>query len=185
MKDITAKELLQHSFVITIDNERFKWFKKVFKFHNLTPIPSKMEGVTYWFNSAQYNCYLSHKKAILTAKKLKWPYVCIFEDDAYPCNNVVEEIDKHLKELPNDCKVLALGNIMLWDVRGELGNFHRDFKHMHMWCSRTHTMPISGCLTSLQKEMAHSIQGEMTSSPRTPSSFPKRTFSFSTPTPRE
>lgn len=128
MKDITAKDLLQHSFVINIDEERLKWFKKVFKFHGLEPLPRKFPGVTLWYNSPQYNCYLAHRNAILKAKKLKWPYVCIFEDDAYPCNNVVEEIDKHLKELPNDCKVLSLGNIMLWDVRGELGSFHRDFK---------------------------------------------------------
>ena len=126
--NLTVKDILKHSFVITIDDERLNWFKKVFKFHGLEPMPKKFMGTTLWYNSPQYNCYLSHKNAILKAKKLKWPYVCIFEDDAYPRNNVVKEIDKHLKELPNDCKVLALGNIMLWDVRGELGSFHRDFK---------------------------------------------------------
>ena len=128
MKDITAKDLLKHSFVITIDDERLKWFKKVFKFHNLTPIPRKMEGVTYWFNSSQYNCYLSHKKAILTAKKLKWPYVCIFEDDAYPTRDVMDKLNDRLKELPETCKVFVLGHIMLWDIRGEDGNFYRSFK---------------------------------------------------------
>ena len=30
MKDITAKDLLKHSFVISIDEERLKWFNKVF-----------------------------------------------------------------------------------------------------------------------------------------------------------
>lgn len=126
--NLTTKDLLQHSFVITIDDERFKWFKKVFKFHSIEPLPRRFPGVTLWYNSPQYNCYLSHKNAILKAKKLKWPYVCIFEDDAYPINNVMDKLNDRLKELPETCKVFVLGHIMLWDIRGEDGNFYRSFK---------------------------------------------------------
>ena len=126
--NLTAKDLLKYSFVITIDDDRLKWFKKVFKFHGISPMPKKFQGTTLWYNSPQYNCYLSHKNAILKAKKLKWPYVCIFEDDAYPINGVMDKLNDRLKELPENCKVFALGHIMLWDIRGEDGNFYRSFK---------------------------------------------------------
>lgn len=120
--------MLKHSFVITIDDKRFDWFKKVFGFHGISPIPKRFQGTTLWYNSAKYNCYLSHKNAILAAKKKKWPYVCIFEDDAYPANGVVEEMERCLKELPKECQVLSLGTIFLWDIQGEYGNFWRSYK---------------------------------------------------------
>ena len=101
--NLTTKDLLKHSFVITIDDKRLEWFKKVFKFHGLTPMPKKFQGTTLWYNSNKYNCYLSHKNAILAAKKRKWPYVCIFEDDAYPVNGVVGKLDTYLEELPREC----------------------------------------------------------------------------------
>ena len=119
---------MKHSFVITIDETRLEWFKKVFKFHGLEPIPRKFQGVTLWYNSPQYNCYLAHRNAILKAKKLNWPYVCIFEDDAYPVNHVMGKLDLLLEELPDDCNVFVLGQIMLWDIRGESGNFYSSFK---------------------------------------------------------
>ena len=128
MRDITAKDLLQHSFVINIDEERLKWFKKVFKFHGLEPLPRKFPGVTLWYNSPQYNCYLAHKNAILKAKKLKWPYVCIFEDDTYPCNGAMNEIDKYLKLLPEECQVLSLGTIMAWGGKNYDDNFCNSFQ---------------------------------------------------------
>ena len=118
--------MLKHSFVITIDDRKFEWFKKVFKFHGISPMPKRFHGTTLWYNSGKYNCYLSHREAILTAKKRKWPYVLIFEDDAYPINGVFEEMQKCLDELPDECQVLSFGNIFLWDVQGECGNF---------WCS--------------------------------------------------
>ena len=126
--NLTAKDLLRHSFVITINDERFNWFKKVFKFHGISPMPRKFIGTTLWYNSPQYNCYISHKNAILKAKKLKWPYVCIFEDDAYPVNGVMEKMDEYLEELPDRCNVLTFGRIMLWDVMGEDGNFFTSFR---------------------------------------------------------
>ena len=63
--NLTVKDILKHSFVITINDERLNWFKKVFKFHGLEPMPKKFMGTTLWYNSPQYNCYLSHKNAIL------------------------------------------------------------------------------------------------------------------------
>ena len=120
--------MLKHSLVITIDDKKYEWFKKVFKFHGISPMPKRFQGTTLWYNSGKYNCYLSHRNAILTAKKRKWPYVLIFEDDAYPINGVVDEMQKCLNELPDECQVLSFGNIFLWDIQGEQGNFWKSYK---------------------------------------------------------
>ena len=125
---LTVKDILKHSFVITIDDDRLEWFKKVFKFHGLTPMPRKFPGTALWYNSPQYNCYLSHKNAILTAKKRKWDYVCIFEDDAYPISGVLEKMESYLKKLPDRCKVFSLGWLMLWDVADGDGDFFTSFQ---------------------------------------------------------
>ena len=126
--NITLKDLLKHSLVITIDDKKYEWFKKVFKFHGISPMPKRFQGTTLWYNSGKYNCYLSHKNAILTAKKKNWPYVLVFEDDAYPINGIVDEMQNCLDELPDDCQVLSFGTIFLWDVQGECGNFWRSYK---------------------------------------------------------
>jgi len=126
--NLTAKDLLKHSLVITIDDKRLEWFKRVFKFHGISPMPKRFQGTTLWYNSGKYNCYLSHRNAILTAKKRKWPHVLIFEDDAYPVNHVMDLMDRYLMDLPEDCKVLSFGTIFLWDVRGEYRDFWRSYK---------------------------------------------------------
>jgi hypothetical protein len=41
---------------------------------------------------------------------LDWPYVCIFEDDAYPIENINNELDYYLREIPSSCACLILGN---------------------------------------------------------------------------
>ena len=124
--ELTVKDILEHSFVITIDKERYSLFKRIFKWHGLDkPYPRKFDGVTLWYNSPQYNCYLSHKAAIEKAKKLKWPYVCIFEDDAYPCVGVKEELERHLSNVPDDCAALALGWISMLSNNGVDGDFIR------------------------------------------------------------
>ena len=91
-------------------------------------MPKRFQGTTLWYNSGKYNCYLSHRNAILTAKKRKWPYVFVFEDDAYPVNHVVNLMERYLMELPDECRVISFGNILLWDIKGECGNFWRSYK---------------------------------------------------------
>ena len=131
---IKLNDLLKHSFVITIDDKKHEWFKEVFKFHGISPMPKRFQGTTLWYNSGKYNCYLSHRNAILTAKKRKWPYVMVFEDDAYPINGVVGEMEKCLEELPDECQVVSFGTIFLWDVRGEYGNFWRSYRSYGSQC---------------------------------------------------
>ena len=123
MKHLDLKDILAHSFVITIDKKRHDLFKKIFKAHGLTPMPKKFAGVTLHYNSPQYNCSLSHKAAIERAKKLDWPCVCIFEDDAYPISGVVDLLNHYLSQTPDDCAVLVLGSIYCLGMMGMEGEF--------------------------------------------------------------
>lgn len=121
---LTVEDLLKHSFVITIDKERYSLFKRIFKAHGMgKPCPKKFQGVTIWYNSPQYNCSLSHAAAIEKAKKLDWPYVCIFEDDAYPVTGIKDELEKYLSDIPDDCAVLVLGSIFCHSSLGLQGDF--------------------------------------------------------------
>lgn len=131
---LDLKDVLKHSFVITIDEKRFNDFKAIFKCQKLSPLPKRFDGTTDWWNSPQYNCYLSHKKAILEAKKRKWPYVCVFEDDAYPCVDVKKEMEKVLKNVPDECGALALGYICILGATGLDNGFMTGFR-----CYGTHS----------------------------------------------
>jgi hypothetical protein len=42
------------------------------------------------------------------AKTLHMPYVCIFEDDAYPCINALNRMQS-INDIPKECKLLLLG----------------------------------------------------------------------------
>ena len=44
------------------------------------------------------------------AKFLDWPFVCIFEDDAYPCKDCRQWLEDSLKDLPDDIECLVLGH---------------------------------------------------------------------------
>lgn len=45
-KSITSCDLMKHSFVISIDDDRYNQFKSVFFRNGLSPLPEKMIGVT-------------------------------------------------------------------------------------------------------------------------------------------
>ena len=124
---IELEELLAHSFVLTIDDKRFQTFKKVFEHHNLNPLPKKWTGHSEWWNSPIYNCYLSHKDIVEHARKSNWDFVCVFEDDAWPINGVVDKLKSLLTNVPNNCQSLLLGHICNWKNNGVSGEFIKGF----------------------------------------------------------
>ena len=52
---------------------------------------------------------MSHRGVILKAKELGWPYVCVFEDDAYPCDDIKGKLDSYLNEIPEGWNLMVLG----------------------------------------------------------------------------
>ena len=119
MNKITLQELLDHSFVITINDERFNNFCKVFQEHNLNPLPKRFNGFTLpndiykdiglIKSSNICNCSFSHASIIKTVQSLDWPFVCIFEDDAYPHKDIINKFQNVLNDIPNNIDMMKLG----------------------------------------------------------------------------
>ena len=120
-KQIQFDELFNNSFVISIDSKRIDIFNKVFQYNKL-PLPKEFQGFTnsdikaIFVNannqkvlSNAYKCSLSHAAIVKMAKCLKLPYILIFEDDAYPCINIRDEITKYIEHVPSNAGVLLLG----------------------------------------------------------------------------
>jgi len=124
---IELEELLEHSFVLTIDDKRLQTFKKVFKHHGIHPLPKKWKGRCEWWNSPIYNCCQSHKDIVEHARKRNWDFVCVFEDDAWPINGVVDKLKSLLANVPDDCQSLLLGHICNWKNNGVSGEFIKGF----------------------------------------------------------
>lgn len=122
---IKVEDLLRHSVVISIDNEIYNRFKCIFEQQELTPIPKLYQGMevygigAYWEPRHQIQdnsiaqCLYSHLSIIKMAKFLDWPYVCIFEDDAYPCRNCRQHLEELLNDVPDDANCLILGTYHL------------------------------------------------------------------------
>lgn len=88
-------------------------------------------------NTRIKNCYLSHRNAILKAKELGWPYVCIFEDDAYPRTDIVRLLNFYLSDVPDKCNLLILGNYRLM----EFSLFNQKFyNHVVAWGSHAYVV---------------------------------------------
>ena len=118
---IDIKTLLTNSFVISIDNNRLNRFYRIFSHYNLnTPMPKHYYGFNVkslicnnnikkkWPDSAIKGS-LSHASLVRLAQSLNLPFICIFEDDAYPSKNIINDLTSVLTDLPDDIDVLRLG----------------------------------------------------------------------------
>lgn len=106
---ISANELLSNAYVISIDQQKYKSFQTIFTNAQLTPIPSLFFGFTSKQYTPQQNCLLSHIQIVKNAKKLRLPYVCIFEDDAFPAIDIIKKLNKYLYCIPADAGLVLLG----------------------------------------------------------------------------
>lgn len=46
---------------------------------------------------------------------MDWEYVCIFEDDALPCKEIVNKLEHYLNVLPEDADILKMGHLRYID----------------------------------------------------------------------
>ena len=119
---IDINKLFENSFVISIDDEKLKKFYKIFskQFKNIQ-LPKHFNGSRDKRLTSVQNCTRSHLNIIKKAKSLNLPYVMIFEDDAYPCNNINTLFQKYLQFIPPNIKLLLLG----WSNHSQLKQFYR------------------------------------------------------------
>lgn len=106
--------------MLSIDKEREKLFKTIMNTNSLTDIKC-FNGFTdknfvKLFNGERknilgnaYNCSIGHTSIIKMAKCLKLPFVCIFEDDAFPTKDIYQKLKHYLSCIPNDTDILVMG----------------------------------------------------------------------------
>ena len=106
----------KYSYIISIlDNEiyqnRLNIVQKLFNYHKLT-FPKIFIGTTNDDKKQFGNlCTKSHWLILDMAKKLNLPYILVFEDDVYPCNNVLKYLSNVLDDIPDNIDILQLGFI--------------------------------------------------------------------------
>lgn len=131
---ITLQDLLTNAFVISIDSLRYSIFCDTFNKYKLNcPMPELYTGFTVpngTFDDAGFskttnvlNCTLSHLALIKYAQFKNLPFICIFEDDAYPRKDIIEKLEYYMSDIPDDTDVLKLGSIKTHSVIKQRGKF--------------------------------------------------------------
>jgi GR25 family glycosyltransferase involved in LPS biosynthesis len=54
-------------------------------------------------------CGVSHAALVKYANLLNLDFIAIFEDDAYPCDEILEKLTEYLTGIPDDCDILKIG----------------------------------------------------------------------------
>lgn len=120
----------KYSFVISINPIRFNIFKDVFQTAGLKNLPTLFKGFQLKFNGYKGGDYrqlqpinqpiisvsFTHAAIVKTAKTLNYPFVVIFEDDAYPCSDIVNKLKTYLTNIPDDATMLKFGRLNIFPI---------------------------------------------------------------------
>lgn len=116
---ISPDTLLGNSFVISIPGNEAQLSRFNYLFRRAFPgvkLPRLYRGFKNRGLGGNYNCSLSHAGVVRMAKALDMPFVCIFEDDAYPCIDAESALAEVLHAVPDDAGVLVLGYLSRTDT---------------------------------------------------------------------
>lgn len=105
---INSTELLKNSYALTINQRRFDLLCKTFEKCRIDP-PSRIAGIRNRSICGGSCCSIGHRTIVQAAKIMDLPYVCIFEEDAYPRPDCRDYIDKALADVPDDAECVVLG----------------------------------------------------------------------------
>lgn len=117
-------DLNKNSFCLTCNINRYRYLCKSFNAVGLES-PKLFPGVHHPI-SGQTGCILGHIGIIMLARCLYLPYVIVFEDDAYPRQDVIEKFNEVIRILDDydpDWGMLSLGRngeLSFWDKPPEL-----------------------------------------------------------------
>ena len=100
----------KNSFVISINDKRYKLFKKIFNYYQL-PLPKLFNAVKH--NNPVLGCLLSHYNILKLATLWSLPYIFVFEDDVLPNKNIIHYLNEALKNVPDNFNILKLENIVI------------------------------------------------------------------------
>lgn len=89
------------------DRDRLELEQILFRYHGLQ-FPHIFEAKTD--NGICISpCVNSYYHLLKMAIEKDLPYILVFENDAYPCNNIVDYLKDYIKYVPNDAEMLQLG----------------------------------------------------------------------------
>lgn len=99
---LTVSDIFKYSIVISMSEKRLQILQKAFTAEHL-PLPSLVLEPSrgYNYESKTLDCKHSHGKAIQYAADNDWPFVLIFEDDAWPRIDCIKHIERNMQILPN------------------------------------------------------------------------------------
>ncbi len=75
----------------------------------LKHLPKLFNGIVDKHKKPAENCRDSHLAVVKMAKKLDLPFVAVFEDDAYPCIDICNKLERYLRAVPYDAHLVLLG----------------------------------------------------------------------------
>ena len=105
---LTIDDIFKYSFVISIDQNRLNVLYKIFNANSL-PLPIYFKGFVDKDLSGKKKCGLSHLAIVKMAKYSNLPYVAIFEDDAYPRKDIMQDLALELSDIPDNIGIILLG----------------------------------------------------------------------------
>lgn len=110
---LTFDDMLKNSFVISISDIQYTFFKKNFLQIGLKNQPNRIKGFDRKLLPSMELCKLcaiSHCQIVHFAKSIFLPFVVIFEDDSIFANNVnIADLDNTMQHIPNNCSGIAFG----------------------------------------------------------------------------
>ena len=129
MKKIPLSDFNKYSVVISCDKDRLEIMQKAFAKAGLQ-MPQKISGVNmcalngrsmkFGTSNCAESIAMSHMQCINMADFLGWPFVVIFEDDAWPRINAKDALEKALSEIPDDTLVYYIGYDKLRKRNGKI-----------------------------------------------------------------
>jgi len=132
---ISVDELVENSFVISVNEERLRFFLEQWRSAGLPGAPRHVRGLQLGLShmytdmmkcDIQTKTHISamstHMMIISMARAMGLPFACVFEDDAVGREDVRLSLPAALEAAPDDADVLILGNCRLFGVRRDLGN---------------------------------------------------------------
>ena len=127
--NIKIDELLENSFVISINKTRYAAFLQAFSAAGFTIFPKLVNGfivnsnggTNYKLPKLTYPILgnsFTHASIVKYGQTFNKDFVCIFEDDAFPCIEVQEKLTYYLEDIPDDAGILKLGISILVNSNG-------------------------------------------------------------------
>lgn len=126
---IGVDQLMKNSFVISIDKAKYDAFAESFRQAGFETVPRLIDGFKV---NTDGNCPVdkhyklpplkypilgnsfTHAAIVKYGKTFGLDFVCIFEDDAFPCNSAAQKLGRYLTDIPDSCNVLKLGYNMIY-----------------------------------------------------------------------